>query len=170
VISPSHKFIGDLQDYAEQVDALEAGEGEEEGTGDAIGDPCSSQGNAGNVRVEDIKIPQLGDFRVIVKTKRFDTIGAIPDSYVAEDSVQGLFINKIDSLDDEESSLIQQSFPGVDISNVLILEADRRPAAMWKLFGMIGGGVALCLLGTFLMLPKRASPKGFPPEQQTGME
>ena len=67
------------------------------------------------------------NFAVIVKTDRFKTVGAIPDGIDAVDSIQGLVVNRITSLDSEEKDLVRQSFPGVNLDKLLILEDGRAP-------------------------------------------
>ncbi len=107
--------------------------------------------------VPDAEWPAIDSFSVIVKTKRFDTIGAIPDSMNAEDSVQGLVINLIEGLDSEEESLLRQSFPKVDVNKVLIVEDGRQPASAMKSLGMTAGGVLVSLAGAAGFLIGRPS-------------
>lgn len=87
------------------------------------------------------------NFAVLVKTKVFTTIGAIPDDFSTVDSVRGLVINRISSLDEEETNLVKQSFPGANMDKVLILEQNREPASFAKSGGMMGGGGLLALVG-----------------------
>ncbi len=94
--------------------------------------------------------PDLTTFTVLVKTKRFDTIGSIPDGIIDEQSVQGLLINRISGLDNEEENLIKQSFPQVDVDKVLILEEGRKPSGILKSLGMLLGGLALAVVGVGL--------------------
>jgi len=90
----------------------------------------------------------FGNLAVVVKTKRFKTFGALPDDILAqENAVQGLLINKIDSLDGEEKKLLQESFPSVDVDKVLILQEGRKPSSVFLSLGMLLGGVVLSLLG-----------------------
>jgi hypothetical protein len=91
--------------------------------------------------------PDLTTFAVLVKTKRFDTVGSIPDGISDEPSIQGLLINRVSGLDKEEEKLIKQSFPQVDVDSLLILEEGRKPSGYLKSFGMIFGGAVLALLG-----------------------
>lgn len=90
---------------------------------------------------------QQHTFTVLVKTKQFKKIGAIPDGISAQDSLQGLIINQIDSLDSEEEGLVKQSFPQANLDKVLILEAGRAPASLIKSLGMMFGGLALVIGG-----------------------
>ena len=87
------------------------------------------------------------DFAVLVKTQVFKTVGSIPDDFATVGSVKGLVINSIASLDAEETNLVKQSFPGVNLDKVLILEQNREPASIAKSGGMMGGGVLLSLVG-----------------------
>ncbi|MEO0794408.1 MAG: hypothetical protein AAFX93_04575 [Verrucomicrobiota bacterium] len=98
--------------------------------------------------------PTFGQFFVLVKSKKFKTIGAIPDIWGDEESVQGLVVNRINELDNEELGLLKQSFPLVDMNKVLILEEGREPSSAGKSIGMMAGGVVLALFGLFLMIPR----------------
>lgn len=97
---------------------------------------------------EEVPVPDLGNFRVLVKTDRFNTVANFPyDSLVSDERVQGLVVNEVESLDAEEIGLLRESFPNADFGQVLILEEGREPASSGKYLGMMGGGVALMLLG-----------------------
>ena len=97
--------------------------------------------------IPDGEYPEIHDFTVLVKTKRFKNRRSIPEGLVSEDKVQGLVINLIDSLDAEEKQLIQSQFPEVNLDEVLILEEGRKPASMIVSGAMIAGGILLSLLG-----------------------
>lgn len=85
----------------------------------------------------------LNDFRVLVKTKKYETLGAILDGLGNADSVQGLVVNLISGLDSEEKDLLKGSFPGLDTDKLLLLEEGRAPAPIGKSLGLIAGGLAL---------------------------
>ena len=92
--------------------------------------------------------PDLTNFMVLVKDKGIKTLGDIPDGIeYTEGPLQGMVVNSIESLSDEENDLIRQGFPGVNPEKVILLEKGRKPAGPGKKFGMIGGGVLLVLLG-----------------------
>ena len=76
-----------------------------------------------------VEMPVIDTFAVLVKTEKFDTVGDLPETFDRASSIEGLIINEIDSLDDDEEKLIQQSFPSLDLDEVLILEEDRKPAS-----------------------------------------
>ena len=101
----------------------------------------------------DAEWPDIDEFAVLVKTKRFSTIGSIPDGLQDEGEVQGLVVNRISSLDSEEKQLVNQSFPRLDLNKVLILEQDRHPASLAKSLGMIAGGMVMVLIsiGSFFI-------------------
>ncbi|MGB0371144.1 MAG: hypothetical protein ACPGN3_07300 [Opitutales bacterium] len=100
--------------------------------------------------------PEFKQFSVLVKTKRFDTIGSIPDDWLEAETIEGLVINRIASLDAEEEGLLRQSFPSINLDHVLILEEGRQPSPASTSFGMMGGGSALALLGlVWIVRPKR---------------
>ena len=102
---------------------------------------------------DDVSWPEMDNFRVLVKTKRFNTIGDFPyDALLSDPSVQGLVVNEIESLDNEEIGLLKESFPKADFSQVLILEEGRKPSSSGKYLGMMGGGAALALVGLFSLV------------------
>jgi len=121
VISADHRFFEELGQLAEKYGTLDA--------------------------VPDAEWPEIGSFSVLVKTKRFKTIRSIPESMNSEESVQGLVVNLIGGLDSKEESLLRESFPTIDVNEILIIEDGRKPASLAKSLGMAGGGIAITLLG-----------------------
>jgi hypothetical protein len=107
-------------------------------------------GGLGANILDQLTIPTIDSFTVLVKTKQFDSVGDIPSGFLHQDSVKGLVINRIDSLDSEEEKLIKENFPSLDIDKVLILEQDRTPASLFKSMGMMAGGMLLALVGVGL--------------------
>lgn len=105
--------------------------------------------------VEQGQEPGVTNLAVLVKTKRFPTIGSITSETHEEAGVQGLVINEIDALDNDEKKLIQESFPQVDVDKLWILEQDRKPATLAKSLGMLFGGVVLALGGIGWILFER---------------
>ena len=103
--------------------------------------------------IPDSEWPSIDDFKVLIKTQRFKTIGSIPDGMTSESSLQGMLVNSISGLDSEEEDLVRSSFPKTDLSNVLIIEDGRKPASLLKSLGMLTGGIAVALAGvaTFFM-------------------
>ena len=101
------------------------------------------------------EIPEVGNFSVLVKSKRYKTLNEIPDGFEPVQLIQGLAINTISSLKKDEEDLMRQSFPKFDPDTVLVLEENREPAGAGKKFGMMGGGVVLALFGVFLMFAGR---------------
>ena len=95
--------------------------------------------------------PAPSDVRVIVKSTQVKN----PQDLIAlagREQISGVITNKIESLGRDERKLLQEGCPGVDLDRCYILEQDRKPADSIKLFGMLGGGLALGLLGGFWML------------------
>ena len=99
--------------------------------------------------------PELTTFSVIVKTKRFKTVESIPEGIVDENELTGLVINRIDGLDNEDKSLLRQSFPAVDFDELLILEDGRKPSSAWMWMSMLGGGLLVALTGVVLLFAGR---------------
>lgn len=98
------------------------------------------------------KGPVLREFSVLVKTKRFHTVGNIPERDKVEQSVKGVMLRKASELEQEERNQLSQQYPGITGRNVYILEAGREPAsglvsALIILFGLaqLAGGVVMFL-------------------------
>lgn len=56
-------------------------------------------------------------------------------------------VNRIGSLDSEEKKLLEQSYPGTDFSQCIILLEGRKPFSGVVVGGMLGGGVLMLLIG-----------------------
>lgn len=100
--------------------------------------------------------PKFGQFTVLVKTKRYKTIGSIPSDWVESESLEGLVINRIESLNSEEEELLRQSFPQINLEDVLILEDGRLPSSKGKSVGLMSGGGVLVFVGLFLLLRRKS--------------
>jgi hypothetical protein len=59
--------------------------------------------------------------------------------------LRGLLVNQIESLQPDERTLLERSYPGTDFSKCLIIHEGREPAGTGKVLLMIGGGILLCL-------------------------
>ena len=102
-----------------------------------------------------LNVPVPKDFRVLVKTYKFKKIRDVPIRFDALKNTEGLVINSISSLDNDEEKMIKESFPQLDTKRMLIIEEGRQPASPLKSFGMMGGGVALIAVAGFLFLRSR---------------
>lgn len=91
--------------------------------------------------------PKIEDFRVLVKTKRYKTVNSIPKGLKPMDNVQGLVINLVETVSEEEKKMIKSSFPRLNFEKVLIVEDNRKPSSTAVSLGMVGGGGVLALLG-----------------------
>lgn len=112
--------------------------------------------------VPDDAWPRLTSFRVLVKSSEFRTVGDIPDENLIEDSIQGLVVSRIETLEDDEARLLRESFPGIDPRTVLLLEKDRRPASAARYLGLLGGGGAGLLVGLLIVLAGWAASRSTP--------
>jgi len=121
------------------------------------------------------KWPALKSFAVLVKTERFATIGDIPRKRKFIKSVQGLVINRIETLGDDEKRLIRSEFPKIDFDKIFVLEQDRKPETAATSIGMMvaGGAVAVIPLGVLVLLRIRRSrrlPEDVPGPQEPQAE
>jgi hypothetical protein len=91
-------------------------------------------------------MPLPRDLAVLVKTSKV-TSGEALDRLADRDTLSGLVINEIASLGSQEKKILIDSYPGVDFDKVWILEHGRKPAGAGKMYGLMGGGLALMLVG-----------------------
>jgi hypothetical protein len=96
---------------------------------------------------EDLKLSNGDDIAVLVKTRKFKSVGAIPQRSEERSSLQGMVINRIHTIDGDERNLLQSSFSDMDLDKVLIVEEGRTPASAAVYLGMLAGGLALIVTG-----------------------
>ena len=65
------------------------------------------------------------------------------DSLHARTQMQGLVVNRIESLGKDERELLVEDYPGIDFDNCIIFEEGRKPSDGTMIFLMGGGGLAL---------------------------
>ncbi len=147
IISDEHPYFDRLNEVAEKYGAVE--------------------------EIPDEEWPEVGDFSVLVKSKRFATVGDIPyDHEFVTDGISGLFINRIKTLSGEEKKLLLESFPSLSVDKVLILEEGRRPSSQFINYGMIVLGVAIIAVPLIVIIRKKlaenkqADAASVPPEPQ----
>ena len=91
-----------------------------------------------------------------MKTRQYKKIGEIPfDRLDTVPSVEGMVLNKVDSLEGEERQLIQSCFPKADLDRVLILSDGSTPASLAKSLGMTFGGGLLIVLGAVYFVTRQ---------------
>jgi hypothetical protein len=121
------------------------------------------------------RIPQdaltrpIRNVAVVVKTKRFDKVGNIPTDMRHEKSITGLFVNRIDSLNNEERRLLTGGLVRVDLEKALILEEGREPSSLLKSFGLFALG-ALLLVGGIVWLLENRLPRSWRGNQSASPE
>lgn len=102
---------------------------------------------------DEVEYPELNNIRAIIKTKRFETVDELPEASIQRESeLQGIVINEIESLGTSELNLLQESFPGVDLDRVLLIEEGRKPSSSTNAMGMMGGGVLMSLVGLYWLV------------------
>ena len=89
--------------------------------------------------------------KVIVKTTHVPSEDKL-DGLRARTQLQGLAINRIESLGSEEKEMLAKDYPGIDFAKCIIFEEGRQPSDGSMLFLMGGGGLALVLVGGWLLL------------------
>lgn len=100
---------------------------------------------------------RLDKFNVIVKSNRFGNVSDLPLTRLQkEKGVKGLVVNRISSLGSEERELLQESFPKLNLDEVIILQENRKPSSSSTSFAMMGGDGLLVLVGGALLFAGRA--------------
>lgn len=102
---------------------------------------------------------ELDRVAVLVKTNTFASAGMIPNQPVAQPSVQGLAINQIQSLSDQEANLVRQVVPGIDLEKVILLEEGRRPKSHLQSLGIAAAGACFLVLGLWSFVMERSYAK-----------
>jgi hypothetical protein len=77
--------------------------------------------------------------------------------FLESDSLTGMVINGVDSIDSKERREIETELPGVNLSSAYILDCGRTPASGGKITGMFAGGAVLCALPLVLMVRRKRS-------------
>lgn len=98
-------------------------------------------------------LPLPKDVHVLIKSKRVHDQSDL-DRLDNQDTIQGVVINKIDSIGSQEKKLLSEQYPGIDFDKCWIIEHGREPSGPAKSFGMMGGGAALAGLGVLGMVAK----------------
>jgi hypothetical protein len=97
---------------------------------------------------------------MIIKTKEYRSIGAVPEGMLRCKNIEGLVVNSIEPLGFKEEKLLASGFGEIDFSRVLILQQGRTPTSTAVSFAMMGGGALLIaaplLVGLFM---GRSKPK-----------
>ena len=82
------------------------------------------------------------DLKVLIKSTECRTEGQVED-LLNRETLRGVVINDMEGLDGDTARLLREAYPGMDVDEVLILEADRDPPTMLGAIGMMLGGVGL---------------------------
>ena len=101
-------------------------------------------------KIPDREWPPLGEVAVVVKSELFSTYGEIPRERRYTEAIEGMVINEIESLGEEEKKLLSDGFPKMDFDKILILEEYRRPISTAGVVAIITVGSILVILPGFL--------------------
>lgn len=105
--------------------------------------------------------PVPRDVRVIVKSSKVDNDAEVT-GLGDQQTIRGMVVNEISSLDSKEKKLLQESYPQADFDKVLILEHGRQPAGAAKMMGLFLGGLALMVVGGFIGMGMMGSNESRP--------
>ena len=94
-------------------------------------------------------------FAVLVKTRRFATVGSIPDSIEPRAGLRGLVVNRLERLDPEDVRLVEEGFPTVDAARLVVVEEDRAPASARIPLAVMGVGILFVVAGLGLFAAPR---------------
>jgi hypothetical protein len=81
------------------------------------------------------------------KVKNDNQVTAYIEAASRSQSVTGIITNSIRSLGTEETGKLKNMLPGVDVSKTLVLEEGRSFPSSGFVFGLLGGGALLILVG-----------------------
>jgi len=109
--------------------------------------------------------PAVKGFVVLLKSELYETVGDIPDGRKPYKSVNGLVINQIESLDDDDKRLIRKKFPKIDFDKILIVEHGRKPSSAAFSYSIIGFGGMLILIPLFVFLKSLGRGASLPAER-----
>lgn len=99
-------------------------------------------------RVKDV--PSVQAVNVLIKSNQARDEAAL--YRLAEGPIEGVVINVVSALGDEEKRLLSESYPTLNFDKCWIVEAGKRPASQGQVFGMLGGGAGLAVLGVGMLL------------------
>lgn len=108
------------------------------------------------------KLPEYsGQFPVLLKSTKLENDEAIGELN-GEEELEGLVVNSVESLGEKESSFLRKSFPGVDLSKVVVLDHGRKPSGFFMLVVYYGGALLLMAGGALVGLStlKKAGQAG----------
>jgi hypothetical protein len=91
-------------------------------------------------------VPHPTTFNVIVKTSNVHNQQDL-SNFDSKTEIEGLVVNKVESLGGEEKRLLNQAYPGINVDKCYILEEGRMPKSRGAAGGMMAGGLALIVLG-----------------------
>jgi len=91
-------------------------------------------------------LPAPTNIKVIVKTNSVHDQQDL-SNFDSKTTIEGLIVNKVESLGGEEKRLLKQAYPGIDVDTCYILEEGRMPKSRGTAGGMMAGGLALIVLG-----------------------
>ena len=100
------------------------------------------------------KLPAPKNIRLILKTEHVKSDQSLW-KLMKEDTIQGLIVNEIKSLEGEELKLLQENYPGIDFSKVWLLEHKRNVSGSGTIYGSLGAGAVLLLVGLGGVIARR---------------
>ena len=95
---------------------------------------------------DDAPMPPLRELHVIVKLTDVETDEDL-SAKGKLDALQGLVINEVDPLEDDQIEVLEQSYPGIEFSKCWVLEAGREPQGIGSTLLFVGGGALAILVG-----------------------
>ena len=90
-------------------------------------------------------------FQIIVVSDKIKSESNMASAELSN-QLSGVIINEIDSLGSEESKLLKQNYPKLNLDKVWIIEHDRTIPIAGKAMLMAGGGLALVVGGGVMLL------------------
>lgn len=96
--------------------------------------------------------PAIKDVKAMLVLKNIQNHQALETFLETHETVKGLVVNNVRSLEDRARELLQQSYPGIQFDTVIMLEAGRSPMSSTNLTLILVGSAALILLGLGMII------------------
>lgn len=100
--------------------------------------------------------PRLKQFTVLVRSFNYDKLADLPPDDDYAESIRGMVVNDLYPLDPSIKDLVQQSFPDLDMSKVILFDFEREPTTRAAYILKLLIGSAMSTVG-FIMLVKQGS-------------
>ena len=117
------------------------------------------------------EFPDVPSFRVLVYMPRATNSKDV-QAAASRDRLRGIVINTIDPLESDAREFLTKTYPRANLDSLQILQLDRQPPGVGRIFGYFAGGVVFLAIGGIWLYVsnarERMPPSGpsYPPMRQ----